>query len=475
VLPDQDLYDIVDPASRSRIMALIEADLGPLLGLDADVDDGDPLVEIVRYNPHAGVHSICRMPIEHMQCLPVPPGFAYPVHALSREPIDGVYEYLLSEADKGDRDISGRWRDTTVRTYAYLLRPICEALVLEGRPYEYLDDDVMDLVVSSMLNGMNRRGQPLSPETIEQTVGAACRCIDYTNRIKLTSIAIDRDALLGRAYGLRTVYDSDGKRLDRNRLLGARRHMIRPLTDDDVSRLKKAMPVTASTWVEGGPSCRSRMTFDTGRRCGIRVTENLGIHVADVRSMVIGEADREYSFPLKRTKGADHRKAIVLGHDVLEWQAYDRGERSVCVRAARLLHGAGWREPVELFLNGLSAGRHVGEAVQSSSIQRDFREVQRALGMYRTIDVPEPDGTTRPVVVFDHCYHDLRHTKALKLYRIAVASSEHRHDPVGFVCLRLGHSHPSTTSRIYLWPDRRKVAALGDAALGATRGVIDAR
>jgi hypothetical protein len=475
VLPDPDPYDIVDPASRARIMALIEADIGPFAGADADARDDGSLVEIARFNPYAGVHSISRMPIEHMRCLPVPPGFAYPVHAASRDPFDGVYEYLLSEADKGDRATTGRWGESTVRTYAYLLRPVCEALALEGRPYEYLDDDVMDLVVSSMLEGVNRRGQPLSPETIEQTIAAACRCVAYTNRIGATSIGLDRDALLGRAYGLRSVYDRDGRRLDRDRLLGARRHMIRPLSDADVARLKEAMPVTASNWVEGGPSCRPRMTFDTGRRCGIRVVENLGIHAADVRAMVIAEADREYPFTLKRTKGADHREAVVLGHDVLEWQAYDRGERRVCIDAARRLHGEGWVEPVQLFVNGLSAGRHVGEAVQPSSIQRDFREAQRGLGMYGTIDVPGPDGTTTPVVVYDHCYHDLRHTKAQKLYRIAVESPDHRHDPVAFVCVRLGHAHPSTTSRIYLWPDKRKVAAVGDAARRATRGVIDAR
>lgn len=473
--PDPDLYDIVDPASRARIMALIEADIGPLGEAFADIGDDAPLVEMVRYNPHAGVHSIARMPIEHMRCLPVPPGFTYPVHAVSRDPFGGVYEYLLSEADKGDRSNTGAWSESTERTYAYLLRPVCEALALGGRPYEYLDDDVMDLVVSSMLDGMNRRGQPLSPETIEQTVEAACRCVAYTNRIGLTQIALDRKTLLGRAYGLRSVYDRDGKRLDRDRLLGARRHMIRPLSDADVARLKEAMPVTASKWVEGGPSCRPRMTFDTGRRCGFRVVENLGIHARDVRSMVIDEADREYSFTLKRTKGADHREAIVLGHDVLEWQAYDRGERRVCVEAARRLHGAGWVEPVQLFVNGLSAGRHVGEAVQPSTIQRDFREAQRGLGMFSVIDVPASDARSVQVVVYDHCYHDLRHTKAQKLYGIAVRSPDHCHDPVGFVCLRLGHSHPSTTARIYLWPDKRRVAAVGDAARRATRGVIDAR
>lgn len=471
--PEPALYDIIDPSSRDRIMTQIEADIGPLSGADSIVDDGAPLVDVVRYNPHAGVHPLSKMPIEFARLMPVAPGFTCLSAAATREPLPGFFEYLLSEADKGERAETGRWPENTVRTYAYLLRPAAEALLMEGRPYDYLDDDVMDMVVSSMLNGTNRRGQPLSPETIEQTIRAVFRCVDYTNKIGLTAINLEQDALLARAYGLSSIYGKDGKRLDRDRLLGARRHMIRPLSKADVERLKKAMPVTAFSWVEGGPSCRPRMTFDTGRRCGLRVVENLGIHTDVVRSARVDDPTKEYEFVLKRTKGADHRKALVLGHDILAWQAYDRGERKASVDAARGMHGSGWVEPIELFVNGVAAGRHVGEATQPSSIQRDFREAQRNLGMFEK--VPSPDGCGGSVVVFDHCYHDLRHTSAHTLYKVARGSPEHRDDPVAFVALRLGHSQPSTTAKIYLWPDARKVAKVGNMARDATRAVIDVR
>jgi hypothetical protein len=468
------LFDIVDPASRDGIMALIEADIGPL-GDATFATDGFALVNMVRYNPHAGVHSLSKMPIEFARHLPVAPGFTCPFDGSTGEPFPGVFEYLLSEADKGDRADSGRWRENTVRTYAYLLRPVCEALLMEERPYEYLDDDVLDLVVSSMLQGINRRGQPLSPETIEQTIRAICRCIDYTNGIGMTAITIERDALLGRAYGLGSIYGLDGKRLDRDCLLGARRHMIRPLTRLDVDRLKAALPVTAEAWTEKGPSARPRLTFDSGRRCGFRVVENLGIHVETVRSMGSVEADRDYEFILKRTKGADHRVTIVQGRDVLAWQAYDRLERSFCIKAARDIHGNNWDEPVELFVNSLAAAQHVGEAAQPSSIQRDFREAQRGLGMFQELASKLLDGGTSTVTVFDHCYHDLRHTCGKNLYDMACKSAEHKNDPVAFVSFRLGHSNPSTTSRIYLWPDKRKVAAVGNIARDATRQTIDAR
>jgi integrase len=474
--PDLAFLDIANPEVRQRVMAMIEEDLGPVhLAIDEMLDDpdADQLIDIVRFNPHAGEHPLSKMPLHIARDLRVGAGFAYPVFRRTREIIPETFAYLLSLEAKGDRAISGRWCVETNRNYAYLLRPVCEALAIDGKPFEYLDHDTLDLVVSAMLLGVNRRGQPLSGETIEQTIRAACRCIEYTNKAGMTSISVDGDALLARAYRVNSVYGADGKRLDRDRLLGARRHMIRPLTEDAVRRIEAALPVRPCDWEEGGPSSRPRATFNTGRRNGLRVTENLGIHIEDVLSATIVEREREYEFICKRTKGADHRALTVTGNDILEWQAYAVRERRHLIRLARDLKGANWDEPVELFVNGAGAGMHVGEATQPNSIQRDFRQVQLRLGMKEDVSFTTSDGRTHVFELMDHCYHDLRHTYAHDMYRLAQTKGD-QEDWLGFVARRLGHSHVTTTSRIYLWPDRRKVARVGDTARESARRLIDA-
>lgn len=469
-----DLLDINDAEARAVLLSTIEHDAQFNADDDILAIAEDPLVDIARYNPFAGVHPLRKMPIELARSAPIGLGFAYPVIRKTREIIPEPFDYLLSLSDAGDRSETGRWKDTQNRNYAYLLRPTYEAALMDERPPEYIDDDVMDLMVSSMLLGVNRRGQPLSGETIEQTIRAAFRCFDHTNAAGLTQISVDQSTLLARAYGVNSVYGKDGKRLDRDRLLGARRHMIRPLSEDSIGKLEKALPVTPAKWEEGGPSSRPRLTMDNGRRNGLRVIENLGLLYEDVMRPTILDADREYGFTLKRTKGPDHREIRVLGHEILAWQAYGARERKFLVKAARAIRGANWDEPAELLLNGVRSGEHVGEATQPSTIQRDLREPQMRLGMFKEELFTLPNGSRRKFVIVNHCYHDLRHTYAHDMYRLGKANGEEGDNLIAFVARRLGHAQPSTTARIYLWPDSRKVAMVGDIAQRGVRKIADA-
>ncbi len=95
--------------------------------------------------------------------------------------------------------------------------------------------------------------------------------------------------------------------------------------------------------------------------------------------------------------------------------------------------------------------------------------------MVERIPVPDGRGGVRNVELLWHCYHDLRHTYAHRMYRVAKLRSDHfADDPIAFVQLRLGHADRGTTARIYLWPDLRKVATVGDHAVAGNRALINA-
>ena len=89
--------------------------------------------------------------------------------------------------------------------------------------------------------------------------------------------------------------------------------------------------------------------------------------------------------------------------------------------------------------------------------------------------IPGLGGTFRKVRVYWHCYHDLRHSYAYAMYRAAKKRSDHfADDPIEFVQRRLGHADRSTTARIYLWPDQRRIASIGDHAVAGQRSLIGA-
>ncbi len=439
-------------------------------------DFGDPdefAVDIVRYNPHALTHSLSRVPAALADAGPMKIGFSYPVERISRRPFTGMMTYLKNVADNGGRRKSGKYSADTNRSYASMLKIVAQALLLEGRPWEYIDDDILELVIQSMISATTRFGKPFESSTIAQVVETAIRCADYTNKIGMTAIELDRDALVAKAWRVSSVYDVDGKALSREKLEGTRAIMQRPMSDATIARMQGHMLMEPDRWVAGGPSSRPGLTFGNTRRCGFRLIENLGIHVEDVMNRTILDAEREYKFTLQRTKGAQSRDVLVPGEHLIRWQQYVRAERDACVKAAKLLNGSNWDEPVELLVNGLASGVHVGNATQPSAIQRDFRAVQDALSMYDLVEIRDADGQPKTVKVYWHCYHDGRHTYAHHMYRIArLRGGESSSDPIAFVQFRLGHAHRSTTMRIYLWPDRRKLALVGDMAVYATQGLI---
>lgn len=430
-----------------------------------------PLVDIVRYNPVADRQSLCRVPIEVAKDAPLPIGFAYLVVYATRRPISGMFRYLLDTAENGGRRKTGSFCAETNRTYANLLKPSAEAMLLEDRPYDYLDDEVVDLVVASMLDGVTRRGKPFSGGTISAVVDALCRCTDHTNDKGLTAITIDRDAALAKAWRVDSIYDRDGKLLPRADLQGDRRHMIRPLAMTTIERIEGLL-VQPGQWTPKTGTSRPALTFDNGRRNGFRLVENLGIHVEDVMRFTILDPDVEVQFPLRRTKGADGREVLVEGRDIKRWQTYCNRERAACVKKAKD-DGLGYEEPPNLLVNGLGSGVGlVGRATQPSTIQRDFRQIQRRLGMFAEREVASPGGGVQTIVVYEHCYHDLRHTAAMNLYDVALLRGGNAaRDPIAFVQIRLGHAHRSTTEKIYLFPDRRRTALVGDMAVDATRAL----
>lgn len=434
-----------------------------------DIDLWDrPLIDVVRFNPEATSYSLSRIPLEVEELWPIKRGFACPVDHDTRQPVDGMIQYLLSQHDGGD------YNANTNRSYAYALKAAAETLKIEGRPYMYLDDEVMTTTVSSLLTGRGRLGLPLSGGTIATYVNAVARCVEHTNKVGLTDISLDVDAHLARGWHVASMIGANGTRIDTSALETARRNMVRPLSKATVDLIQGQLLMDPAKWEPGAPSSRPGVTFSNGRRNGMRLIENLGLMFDEVMRRTVTDPNREYRFPVFRTKGADYRTLFVFGRDILRWQAYAVRERKACIRAAREIHGNNWDPPAELLVNGLSSGPHVGHATQPSSIQRDLREVLHALNMVETVNVALPGGGTRAVAVYWHCYHDLRHSYAYAMYRAAKKRSDHfADDPVSFVQIRLGHSQLSTTARIYLWPDMRKVSAVGNHAVAGTEAMID--
>ena len=154
---------------------------------------------------------------------------------------------------------------------------------------------------------------------------------------------------------------------------------------------------------------------------------------------------------------------------ILEAQTYWRGERRACMDEAKVLHGSHWDEPLELLVNGLSSGTHVGAAVAPSSVQRDLRRIQERLGMTQPIPVVDRDGSQREVERVDHCFHDLRHTHARGHFDIAIARGVGFERAVESVQVRLGHKHRGTTEKIYLFRDKRLSARAGDVIVARVR------
>ncbi|MBX7489762.1 site-specific integrase [Qipengyuania sp. GH25] len=432
----------------------------------------DPLVDIVAYNPHAMQMSIASVPADIARNSPLPIGFRFIVDGETRRPLPGFFDYLLSVAENYARSRTGRFCENTNRTYVALLKPIAEMLMLEGRPYEYLDDDILDAVVSSMIGGLTIRGEPFAKGTIHQVIDAAWRCVQHTNGVGLSEISLDRDAAKARAWGVDSIYDRDGQLIPEVARCHRRRVMTRPLDRRTITSIEGSL-VHPSRWIPGGPTSRSWLTFQNGRRLGLRLVENTGIHVDDVMRLTVVDQDLEYQFPIRRTKGADRRDVLVDGRQILEWQTYVREERAACVSRAKEAC-SDYEEPPTLLVNGLASGtQFVGRPTRASTIQRDFRVVQERLGLVTRRWVPDPEGGLRQMVVLDHCYHDLRHTCAFALYDLALMrGGSAARDPIAFVQFRLGHARRQTTENIYLFPDRSRVAALGDMAEDATQRIL---
>ncbi|KQT33669.1 hypothetical protein ASG29_06565 [Sphingomonas sp. Leaf412] len=427
-------------------------------------------IDVQRYNPLATTTPLSRVPLEVRKDSIVPVGFSYLVKRTSREILPEEFAYLMSVADVPKRKETGSYPQQTNRIYAYDLRPYAIVREMEGRPFRYMCDDVVQAAVIGMTMGVTQRGQSYKRGTIAQSLRTLLRCVDHANKADGCDIQLDGDAALCRAWGVERLRDDDGKAIDPSHVDAARRHMIRPLAPDTRRRLAASMVVLPSEWVRGGPSSRPGLELDHGMRVGCRLVENLGIHFEDVLRITVADPTREYPFVLRRTKGADTREVQVPGRVLLRQQDYISNERAACVEEARELHGSNWDEPAELLVNTLASGVHVGHATQPSSIQRDFRVAQERLGMVRPFEGVDEDGGPRTIELPWHCYHDQRHTYAFAMYKVALRRREA--DPVAFVQRRLGHADRGTTDRIYLFPDRRRVAEVGDIAVAGTGAII---
>lgn len=207
-------------------------------------------------------------------------------------------------------------------------------------------------------------------------------------------------------------------------------------------------------------------------RDGFRCCEVAGVHARDVMAITVVDADDNYDIPLRKAKGGFVRNALVKGASVRQAQAYARREREACLAAARCRGASNWREPAELYVNSLDAGRDVGFAVATSTLQRDFRTAQERAGMTFDVTICDGDGGERVATLPDHCFHCLRHTFALFELHLAIARRDA--DPVETVQIKLGHARRSTTEGRYLRPDRRMVRGVGDVLARTIRGMIDA-
>lgn len=423
------------------------------------------LIEIQTYNPYAEKYGVRRVPLHLRQQAPIPIGTPFLVHAPTGRIIEESLSFSLSIADKPIRHETGKAPVLTAQTYHYPMRGLTEVAARERVPLRHLDGDVFDLWLSERMSDATlKRG------TIVAGIGVAKLWTDHLSDRFGYSFDVDFDVLKARTWGFDSLYDGVGNLRDTSSVDASRAYMMRTLDSAGWSKIEALSGPVPKRWKKGGPSSRPRLAHLFGIEGGCRLMEaTAGIHADAIMAVRVDDPAREYPFDLRTSKRVDGRTILLPGDVILEAQDYVGGERAACIKAAKDLADPDWSEPLELLVNGLSSGQHVGRAVAPSSVQRDLRSIQERAGMVEPISVVGRDGRTRLVDRVAHCFHDLRHTNARGHYDIAIARGLGFERAVEIVQERLGHASRTTTERIYLFRDKRLSAKASDLLVTRVR------
>ena len=424
------------------------------------------IIEIQTYNPYAEQYGVRRVPLHLRQQVPIPIGTPFLIHVPSGRIIEESLSFALAVADKPIRRETGKAPVLTAQTYHYPMRGICEVAVREGVPIRHLDEDVFNLWLSDRMADAS-----LKRRTIVDNLCAVKLWLDHLAQRFDYSFDVDFDMLKARTWGFDSLYDGAGNLRDTSAVDGSRAYMMRTLDKTSWASIEAGSGPVPKLWRAGGQSSRPRLAHLFGIEGGCRLLEvTSGIHVDAINAIRVSDPGKEYPLAVKASKRVDGRTILLPGDVIVEAQDYASLERSACMKAAKGIHGANWDEPVELLVNGLSSGQHVGAVVAPSSVQRDLRRIQQRADMVELIIVTGRDGRKRQVERLKHCFHDLRHTHARGHYDIAIARGLGFERAVEVVQERLGHADRTTTERIYLFRDKRLAAKAGDMIVECVRG-----
>ena len=169
---------------------------------------------------------------------------------------------------------------------------------------------------------------------------------------------------------------------------------------------------------------RDGLAADCGRVLGLRVSEVAALTTAQILNLPRTPEVHDLHVSLlhlKDTKGKYPRDVEIPTWLIRDLVAYINGERRGCIEAAKNFWlKAGTKEPVALFVNGISSGRHVGKPVAADTLAAGFRKAIIAVGLTRLVEKIDPLTFEKFVVEAPkYWFHCLRHTFAVDTYLVA--------------------------------------------------------
>jgi integrase len=243
--------------------------------------------------------------------------------------------------------------------------------------------------------------------------------------------------------------------------------VVHPLSSAEWRGVQRELGPLPSDSEENLRPSRDRLACELSLTTGLRVDEAASLTVRHILKLntdylLLSDEDREYGYLklyITKTKRLKPRNVLVPCYLIPDLVRYVDRERTAAVSSGEAYsakHRKKYKEPDSLFVNHAYPLQHAGNAIQPASLSHAFRQACKAAGVMKTVQeihaVEDDEGSETKVSVLRraaaHCYHDLRHTFAVKKYFDEVDNKNA--EPWLLIKELLGHASVETTRDIYL-------------------------
>lgn len=350
--------------------------------------------------------------------------------------------YLASVAKRSGLRRGRKEAGATPYVYACDLKPYLEYLDWFRVSWAEADYGLLSDYVQVIADKAHRfTGETLDPNTMTRLVLTVLRAYDWSNEQSLTDVEFDRDEVLADLTdGLGPDAPSQGHGPRQ-----IRRRQVRAISDADLSLIVAALGPLPSKAV--GPvfvPTRNRLVSMLALTTGMRACEISGLTPEMFPTFEFADADLDgwTCIHLTETKGMVARNAFVANRIVKEIGLYCAQERRLAVEAGVKRGNPPTRT---LFVNGADAGADAGRPLLPGTISGFFRAAVREAGLVTVVRI-RCDGDERDYLLARYCFHDLRHSFAIRLYNKLLAAGRY---PWDIIQARLGHRKDTTTKQAY--------------------------